>query len=278
MLLVAVGLNGTVAAVLRTGQITLITLALVLGALAFIAIRRAISATVLLLLAAMPKLWLAPMLTLLIHRFDGSRIALMLIGLGAVVGLMSLSAFVHPQFYEAFTETMRDFALRERSIGPENGSLQNLSITFFLSTGGSLQEARNWWAGSTLAITAVATVRFFQAIRSDRVELAYLFSLIALSLCLVSPRVMIYQWSIALPALAYVITYMRNRTCAHIILLLALVPTIYINRYVFGVDTFERIENALAIPWAFSNLLVVTLAWFALIVMWPRRTQATGLM
>jgi hypothetical protein len=268
--LLAVGLNGTIASVLRTGQIELISLALILGGLALVSKHRLIGATALLTIAAIPKLWPAPMLSLLIRRFERQRIALAIAGVAVLIGLMITGALLHPDYHAAFAATLGEFADRGQSVGPQNGSLQNLLMTGFLSTGGSAETARFWWMGAAAVIGAAAAIRYVQATQVDEVNLAYLFSIVTLSLCLVIPRVMIYQWCFALPALAYVITNMQSRAGASMLFLVAVVPTLYINRYAFGLDTYERIDNALILPWAFSNLLVVFCAWVILIVKGPK--------
>lgn len=270
-ILLAVGLNGSIAAVLRTGQLTLLLLALILVGLALLMKRRVIGAAIALILAAIPKIWLFPMLALLLARPYMRRTMLMASGLAIIVGLLVLGAVLHPDFHKTFMSTVGNLSSRNIAVGPQNGSFQNLLISTSLLVGSSVEVAKLFWLALVLCISAISAFRYFQTVSADNVNFAYLFCLVALGLCIVSPRVMIYQWCIALPSLAYVISYMRNRQMAYTLLILAIMPTIYINRFLFGLDIHERVEALAALPWAFSNLIVVVIAWLTLIIAGPAK-------
>ena len=269
MALLAIGLNGTVAAVLRTGQLALMITALLMLAVMLIGRQKLVPATALVTVAALPKLWPAPMFGLLLKRFEPRRVVLIVAGLAAFAAVIALGALIHPEFQATFSAAMAEMTAGDRINGPQNGSALNALRTGFALVGGNIDTANDIWLGLVAVVAVVALARYVQTVRRDAVDPAYLYSLIALSLSLAMPRLMIYQWVVALPALAYVLTHMSSRTGAWILLAVALVPTLYINRYALGRDLHELLDSLVLVPWAFSNLVVAACAWLVLVTSGP---------
>lgn len=268
-LLMALGLNGALAAVLRSGQITLIMLALVMAGLGLLVANRAPAAGALITLAALPKLWLAPMLGLLVKRYDVSRLLLIALSAGLFGLVIFAGARLFPEYQAAFSSSMASLTEAGRLTGAQNGSALNALRNAFALAGGQAGRADAFWLAFVALIAAAALVRYFQSVLRGEVDLAYLFSLTALSLALAMPRFMIYQWVVVLPALAYVLTHLKSRALAWALLALALVPTLYINRYALGIDLHELLDRFVLVPWAFSNLAVAFTAWAVLIAAGP---------
>jgi hypothetical protein len=260
--LLALGLNGAAAACLRSGQLTLVLTALTLLAAAALRRDRAGGPTVLLTLAALPKIWIAPMLGLLLYKPTVQRFLLMAAGIGVLLGVLLLDYVLAPGYSESFIASARRLSkLGESPIGPIDGSLHNFMRTVGHAFGVNKTIVLVCWGVSVLAIALATLSSCRRLIGSGLDRVPYVAFLASLGLALILPRFLVYQWTFVIPALAFVIPKIKSRVLQATLVVISLTPSLYINRYLFGLDLPHPVDNVYAIPWAFSNLIVVFVVW-----------------
>jgi hypothetical protein len=219
-------------------------------------------ATIFLTIAALPKLWTAPMLALLMCKPTLRRALLVVLGVGTILSILLLNHFLAPGYNESFIERAQRVSQVGRSpIGFIDGSLHNLIKTL----GNAFDVNKSFvfvcWIVSVLLIVSQTVLSSIRLIKSDPDRLAHVVFLASLGLILIHPRVLFYQWTYVVPALAYLAPRIISRPLQIILVGLAVIPTLYINRYLFGIDLPQRVESVLAIPWGFSNLIAVFAFW-----------------
>jgi hypothetical protein len=262
--LLALGLNGATAACLRSGQMTLMLTALTLLAAGSLRRDRAGGAAVLLTLAALPKIWIAPMLGLLLYKRTVRRFLLMTAGIGVLLGVLLLDYVLAPGYSASFLANARHLSmLGNAPIGPIDGSLHNFMRTVGHAFGVNKTIVLVCWGVSILAIGIATVSSCLRMVGSGRDRIPHVVFLATLGLSLILPRFLIYQWSFVVPALAFVIPKIKSRILQAALVVIALTPSLYINRYLFGLDLPHPVDSVYAVPWAFSSLIVVFIAWLA---------------
>lgn len=259
----AFGLNGACAAVLRHGQLTLITLFLLLSALA-ICRRSAFAAAFLIIIASLPKIWVTPISLFLAIPPKLSRIVAFF-GTITVILLAIFSALVwSPDLFAAFRGGNGNLVFNLDPRGPFRGSFVNFIATVEALTPIPF-EIRNWIYGAWICLVAAFSVLgLYKLILKDdfepRTDLL-LFAILSLGLCIVSPRMLVYQWGIALPGIAYALLAIQTPVLRLFFGALCLLPTIYISQYGLGINVGDPLTSPWVIPWGFSNIILTTMAW-----------------
>lgn len=257
--MLAFGLNGAVPAVLRSGQFTLMVLAVILlGVWALTAGRWRLAAAFL-TLAAIPKVWVVPMLSMVAVPIRTARL-LWVAGGVAVCALFSLSGrYMFPELqerYETIVSRFVDFSAGPA--GPYNGTVLNILAT--LEELGVLPQNAGtvlWpvFACIVLGISALACLRL-----TDR-NAVRIFVIVSLGLCLISPRMVLYQWTVAVPAVAFVLSRIQSPKHMLPLAIMALIPTLYVNRYLLDVNIDAPVGSLPLLIWSFSNFIVVFTFW-----------------
>jgi hypothetical protein len=260
--LLALGLNGATAACLRSGQMTLMLTALTLLAATSLRRDRPGGAIALLTLAALPKIWIAPMLGLVLYRPTGRRILLMAAGIGVLLGVLLLDYILAPGYSDSFLASARRLStLGDSPTGPNDGSLHNFMRTVGNAFGVDKTIVLASWTVSVLAIAFATLSSCLRMIGNGLDRVPHIVFLATLCLSLILPRFLIYQWAFVVPAAAFVVPRIKSRLLQAALAAVALAPTLYINRYLFGLDLPHPVDSVYAIPWAFSNLIVVFVVW-----------------
>jgi hypothetical protein len=117
------------------------------------------------------------------------------------------------------------------------------------------------WTVSVLAIAFATLSSCLRMIGNGLDRVPHIVFLATLCLSLILPRFLIYQWAFVVPAAAFVVPRIKSRLLQAALAAVALAPTLYINRYLFGLDLPHPVDSVYAIPWAFSNLIVVFVVW-----------------
>lgn len=254
--LAAIGLNGSAAAALRSGQMSLLVTALLSLALVFLLRGRIGLSALMLLAAALPKLWPTPLIGVLLVRPTWQRALTALLTIAGLIALLLLGRWAQPESYMRFAGIALEFGTHQGVAGAQDGSSRNfLTITGRLV---GLPVGRTVWVVWVAVVSAVSCLAFFHKFAGPewfRIKVA----IATLGLILVLPRVIIYQWVVILPTLAYVIAT-ANRSWLIIALPLALYPGLYVNRYLFGIDLHEQSESLLILT-GFTPLMTCLVAW-----------------
>lgn len=254
-LLAAFGFNGAVASCLRSGQLSIVESLLL--AFAICGLRQGGIARFAWLTAATGtlKLWLTPLLGLaaIAHPKRGGVMA-GIAGAG-IAALYGINLLAWPELTASFRHVATAIAEGAVRSGPQNGSLYNLIGTML---------GPDHWLTKPVWISAAAAILVVTLVRCRRIagtrDVADWIWIAMLAFFLVSPRVMTYQWVPALPAIAWAISSMPRGLLRTVVLALAFTPTIYVNRYCFGLAPHDQVGPLLG-PWAFSNVLGVLLLW-----------------
>lgn len=264
LVLAAVGLNGTVAAALRAGQMSLVVAALIMLALVLIERGRIRGAASLLLAAALPKLWAAPLIGLLVARPSWQRVGLAGGTLACLIGLVLLGQWAEPESFTRFSEAARALGTQTAGAGAQDGSSRNFLATLGVVFG--LGSADAIWKAWVVVVFVVSSIAFFrQASRPGGVRVQAAIAILGLALVL--PRIMVYQWVFVLPPLTFFIFGRDKGWPAALVLILVLYPGLYVNRYVFGIDLHERSDSLLILT-AFTPLLACAIAWAGFTLRW----------
>lgn len=255
----AFGLNGTVAAVLRSGQFTLMVLAVVLLGVWALKAGRWRVAGALLTLAAIPKVWVVPLLSMVAVPIRVGRLLWVAGGVG-LCALFSLSGrYIFPGLqdrYETIVSRFVDFSAGPA--GPYNGTVLNILAT--LEELGMLPEDAGtplWLAFACVVVAVSALV----SLRLGEDNAVRIFVIVALGLCLISPRMVLYQWTLAIPALAFVLSRIGSPKRMLPLAIMALIPTLYVNRYILDVNIDAPVGSLPLLIWSFSNFIVVFTFW-----------------
>ena len=126
----AFGLNGTVAAVLRSGQMSLMVLAVLMLGVWALGAGRWRAATVLMTLAAVPKIWVLPLLSLIAVPLRLVRLLWMVGGVIVCLAIGMSGRWVFPELqlrYETIIADFLDFS--GGPAGPYNGTITNILAT-----------------------------------------------------------------------------------------------------------------------------------------------------
>jgi hypothetical protein len=169
---------------------------------------------------------------------------------------------VAPEFMEAFLERAHRLSnLEGLPGGPNNNSLINFFKTVLYTLGINVDVALLCWIFASTAIIAVTLPINLRLINKGEAFFPHALFLSMLALALILPRFLIYQWTFVIPAVAFVLTRIESRYLKATLAVIALMPTLYINRYLFGLDLPQRVENIFMVPWAFSNVIMVFAFW-----------------
>lgn len=256
---IAFGLNGTVAAVLRSGQMTLMVLALLMIGLWALSTQRWRRAAAVMTLAAVPKIWVLPLLSVVAVPLAVPRLLWMIGGVLVCLGIGLSGRFLFPEMqlrYETIISGFIDFS--SGPAGPYNGTIVNMLAT--LETLAIFPQD----SGGVVWLAIVAIVLGASAITCLRLpEGSYpqIFAIATLGLCLIAPRMVLYQWTIALPALAFVLSQIQSPKRLAVMAFCALIPTLYVNRYVLDVNIDLPVESLPLLIWSFSNYFIVLIVW-----------------
>lgn len=254
--MLAFGLNGSVAACLRSGQMSLIEETLVLAALASLKRDQTGRFGVIIVLGALAKVWSAVFLVIApVKRFvRGSLVAA---GATAALGaILLLDELCWPEYSASFKRAVAALPAVGHINGPQDTCLLNLLHSLF---GGNAAAATVVWFVLVLTVVGVTVRSCLIELRRDRTSTEWIAPAV-LACFLVLPRAMIYQWCVILPAAVYVLCRVREPTVRYGLAAAMLMPTIYIRRYLFGLDVSAPASGLLAIG-AFSNVLVVAALW-----------------
>ena len=262
----AFGLNGTVAAVLRSGQMSLMVLAVLMLGVWALGAGRWRAATVLMTLAAVPKIWVLPLLSLIAVPLRLVRLLWMVGGVIVCLAIGMSGRWVFPELqlrYETIIADFLDFS--GGPAGPYNGTITNILAT--LEELGYLPQETGptIWLGIAALVLAVSA---FVCLRLPGNQTARIFAIATLGLCLIAPRMVIYQWTIAIPAMAFVLSRLRGWPLA-VMAVLALTPTLYVNRYLLQMSVDLPVDNLPFLLWSFSNYFVVLAGWIICLTLRP---------
>lgn len=261
LVLAAVGMNGSVAAGLRAGQLSPVIAALIVIALLLLARDRIAGAASVLVVAALPKLWPAPLFGLLLARPTIYRAFVAVMALCVLAALVFLGRWAEPMSFVRFTEAVQSLGVQITRTGAQDGASRNILATLDVLFG--LPAAETIWKAWIAAIFLLSTVAFFRlSTRPDALRLQAAIAL--LGIALVMPRVMVYQWVFVLPALAYFLSSPGMPILRGLVLILALYPGLYVNRYIFGIELQDR-SNSLLVLTAFTPSFACFLAWLGCI-------------
>lgn len=256
--MLAFGLNGTVAAVLRSGQLTLMVLAVILLGVCALQAGRWQRGALLLMLAAIPKVWVLPLLSLVAVPLSMARILWVLGGV-AVCFLFGLSGrFIYPDLQERYESTISNFVdFSAGPAGPYNGTILNILATLEELTLLPQDIGGTVWIALAVLVVGISA---FVCLRRPELDVAQRFAIVSLGLCLISPRMVLYQWTIAIPAMALILS--RLPVALQVVLGgAALLPTLYFNRYLFDVNIDAPVETVPLLIWSFSNYAIVFVFW-----------------
>lgn len=260
--LLAVGLNGAAAYCLRAGQLELIITAITLLSASFIRQARPIIPAILLTLIALPKLWNAPMIGLLLWHPNWRRFLMVAIGIAALIGILLLDDLMEPVYAERFFNRLHSLSqLDGLPAGPIHSNLRNFLKTIGSSLGVDVHLVLASWILASLAIIALTVSSCLRLLRKGDAYFAHAVFLSMLGLSLILPRFLIYQWTFVVPAAAFFFPRIESRFLKVALLVIALTPTLYIDRYLFGLDLPQRIENIFMVPWVFTNVIVGFTLW-----------------
>lgn len=254
--MLAFGLNGTVAACLRSGQLSLIEGALVLAALASLKRNQTGRFGVLIVLGALAKVWSAIFLAMApVKQFV--RGGLVAAGAAAMLGAtLLLDELCWPEYSASFKRAVAALPALGHVNGPQDACLLNLLNSLF---GQNTAAATLIWLALALTIVGVTVRSCLLELEQDRTSTEWIAPA-ALACFLVLPRAMIYQWCVILPIAVYVLSRVREPTVRYGLVAAMLMPTVYIRRYLFGLDVSAPAGGLTAI-WSFSNVLVVAVLW-----------------
>lgn len=277
----AFGLNGTLAAVLRSGQVTLIILVLMLSAVALLKRRSTGGALIPMVVAATLKIWVVPLLALAAVPFSTRRILLVAAAFGIIVVLTLSGTLFAPELQARYQEIVGEMVAFDRApVSPYDQSI--LNILAYISDAGAFPTAvmRTVWlavCAGLVGITAIVCLPLTLGTRDPARLYPLFFSVACLLLLLIVPRAIHYQWTIALPAAAYVLCRIRTPAIRGLLTAMLLIPPLYVNRYLFGISTDARLETLLLLPWGFWSYLTVSLLWVACLGI-ARRDRRDGLL
>ncbi len=255
----AFGLNATVAAVLRSGQMTLMVLAVLMLGLWALSAGRWRSATALMTLAAIPKIWVLPLLSLIAVPLAVPRLVWMTGGVVLCLAIGVSGRLLFPDLqarYEIIVSDFIDFSAGPA--GPYNGTIVNILAT--LEELGYLPQESGTMIWLALAVVVLG-VSAFVCLRLRDGSHARIFAIATLGLCLIAPRMVLYQWTIAIPATAYVLARRERPLPTLLLAFFVLLPTLYVNRYLLDVNIDLPVGTLPLLIWSFSNYLVVLAAW-----------------
>lgn len=253
------GLNGTLAAVLRSGQMTLMVLAVLMLGVWALSRQRWQGASALITLAAIPKIWVLPLLSLVVVPLAVPRILWMLGGVVVCFAIGLSGRFLLPELqerYETIISGFVDFSSGAR--GPYNGTVVNMLATLEDLAILPQDIGSMIWVGIVVVVLGISAL---VCLRLPDGNTAQLFAIAALGLCLISPRMVLYQWTIALPALAFVLSRIERPAAQLAFGAVALLPTLYVNRYLLDVNIDLPVDSLPLVIWSFSNYFVVLIAW-----------------
>jgi hypothetical protein len=258
----AMGLNGTVAGCLRSGQLTLMFTALTLLAASSLSRGHAGRATILLTIAALPKIWTAPMIGLVLCRPTFHRLMLVTLGCGVILSVLAVDYFWVPDYSDRFVaRAHRISQIGAQPIGFIDGSLHNLTRTVGHALNLNNHLVLACWVISVSIIVFATLSSCIRILRRDLHQITHVVFLASLGLILINPRVLFYQWCFVVPAIAFLAPKIKSRILQVLLVGISLTPTLYINRYLFDIDLPQRVESIVAIPWGFSNLIAVFAFW-----------------
>ncbi|MBL3610289.1 glycosyltransferase family 87 protein [Rhodovulum sulfidophilum] len=263
--MMAVGLNGAIAANLRAGQLTLMTLAMILLASAMVMRNRAAAATVFIVLCAIPKLWVTPALGLLLNRISSGRMVLVASGALAILAALGLSYYLAPDDFRKFLTVAERFSGGSEPGGASNGSSRNMLASLAGTAGFDAAQFKLIWVLWIVSVLGISLLAWTRLLRDGATPYPELFSLVLLSICLVMPRMATYQWTIAIPAVAH-IAATRPYPVGIPLTAIAVMPTLYIGRYCLDRPIEARADTFLEIAFYFANLWSVLGAWLILCV------------
>jgi len=252
----ALGFNGSLAASLRAGQVGLVTAALVAVGVELWQRERADGFVAAVTAAALPKFW--PGALLVWGAIQRRRTALFACASGCAILLLvnGLDHWLWPEYSRSFSAAARSLASWGAASGPQNGSLMNFCFSL-MGAGGS-----SAWLLWLLLAVAVAGATMAAIWRSGVSNLAVSSAACLLGLLLLLPRVMIYEWCIAMPSMALVMSRCLSARARLLVLGLSLFPGLYLRRYLFHVDIAVPAFGFRAL-WTFTNLWTVTALWAA---------------
>ncbi|PTW44031.1 glycosyltransferase family 87 protein [Rhodovulum kholense] len=263
--MMAIGLNGAIAASLRAGQLTLMTLAMILLASVMIMRSRATAATVLIVLCAIPKLWVAPALGLLLNRVSSRRIGLVASGVLAILATLGLSYYLAPDDFRKFLAAADRLSGGSEPAGASNGSSRNMLASLAGTAGFGAARFELIWILWLVSVCGISLLAWTKLVKDDATPYPEFFSLLVLSICLLMPRMATYQWTLAIPALAHILAT-RPYPVAIPLAAISGMPTLYIGRYLLDRSIEARADTFLEIAFYFANFWSVLGTWLILCV------------
>lgn len=266
MFLGALGLNGTTAACLRAGQLSLLLTLLVLLAITSLLDRKPGHSSAFVFVAAAIKLWPISFGGLRLFGERGrwvSRVA-PLLGLGL---LLASSKALVPKLWSGFGEAVRGLSsFGHAPEGAQDGSLLNL-INSIVHSGLGIRNptvVTVVWLLTALGIGGATLARVHSGVKRNGAWSLELGLAAVLAVILALPRVVVYEWVLLIPAFAYVIEHRLSLAMRWVVLVIAAVPFLYVNRYLLGVNLEVPIEHLWQMPFAFSNVLLAIFVWVVL--------------
>jgi hypothetical protein len=206
--------------------------------------------------AALPKFWPGALLSL--GAVERRRTALFTCAGGAAILLLvhGLDRWLWPDYSRAFTTAALGLASWGSVSGPQNGSFLNFWLS--LLGGGALSPWVIWLPLAAVVVGGTAVACWRNARRDPAMSAAACL----LGVMLLLPRVMVYEWCIALPSMVLVMSRAVPRRSRLALLGLSLFPGLYLRRSLLHVDMFVPALGAQAL-WTFTNVWTVVGLWTA---------------
>ncbi len=264
-ILVAFGLNGTVPADLRSGQVGLFEATMVIAAFSMYINGKLVQFAGTIFAASCFKLYYLCLLALL--PFSCRRRKWLLLSLCVLLSTLALWAesSLVPHMWGRFGSGARA-AIGSESI--QNGSLFNVLQSLFRIGLGQAGRSYAWAAYwvcfvvvTVLSGTAMTKARHCG--RSGQIEICLLSSL---ALILVVPRLLVYQWIVALPAVSYYSAKAKSKLAVVVLLFMSLFPSLYVFRYLFHHPIEHRAESIAAAVGSSTSVLAICIAWIISVV------------
>lgn len=270
MIFFTFGLNGSVAAVLRSGQMTIFLLFSALLMLLLLNRGNRVLAMTSVTVAASIKIWVLPVLAVAAVplRF-GSVISVMAFSIVPILIGFSGRIFA-PELQNSFEERMAEFSnLNASPSSPYDQSIKNIIsylVDFFSLPTDFSTPIFYIFACTVFLITAACSQKISKGEHGIREKNAFVFSLICLGMMLILPRAILYQWAFCIPALCFSVGKISNIKIRIAFICLCCLPTLYVSRYIFGISTDARLEVFWMMPWSFWNYTIVFMAWIFLVL------------